>query len=394
MRFPPLSWLAGDRRRQLIAGGGALVIVIAIVALVAAGAFSGGGGASEVSASPTPTVPRGPDGSPLPPSEPTLLDGVLVYPDELAEMQTRRPLAVMFDNLLDARPQVGIEQAEIVYEATAEGGVTRLMACYWRNKPGKVVPVRSARVYYLDWARELDALYVHWGAAKSIGLADVPSAVARLGLDTFDGFYMAEPYFSRHPDRVGPHDGIADTDELWALAAERDLKGPPDMNPWLFKDDEPDRARRRDVVAAPTVDVGFGGVLVGDYAVRWTYEAERNGYLRSYGSVPDVDGGNGEQLLAKNVAVAFTHVSIAPGEPEDDENEGGQRLVFDTVGGGPSVVFQDGIALAGTWAKPDPTGRIRFYDESGHEIAFNRGQTWVEVVATTDPVVYGPQPAE
>jgi hypothetical protein len=397
MRFPPLSWLAGDRRRQLIAGGGALVTVIAIaVALVAAGVFSGdGGGASEVAASPTPEVPRGPDGSPLPPTEPTLLDGVLVYPDELAEMQTRRPMAVMFDNLLEARPQVGIEKAEIVYEAVAEGGVTRLLACYWRNKPGKLVPVRSARVYYLDWAKELDALYVHWGAATTIGLADVPAAVARLGVDTFDGFYLEEPYFSREPRREGPHDGIADTDSLWALAAERGLTGPPDTNPWLFKDDEPGRAGAG-LIAAPAVDVGFGGVLEGgDYIVRWTYDAERNGYLRNQGGAAFIDGGSREQSLAKNVAVAFTVISIAPGEVgEDEEIEGDERLVYDTVGSGEAVVFQDGVALRGTWSKPDPTARIRFYNEAGQEIAFNRGQTWVEVVSTTDPVVYGPPPPQ
>src|SRR3972149_1037898 len=77
--------------------------------------------------------------------------------------------------------------------------------------PARVVPVRSARVYYLDWAAELDAVYVHWGWAKSSGAADVPSAIARLELRHLDGFFLSEPSFFRAPDRAGPHDGIADT---------------------------------------------------------------------------------------------------------------------------------------------------------------------------------------
>src|SRR3989304_3238868 len=94
-----------------------------------------------------------------PATGPTLICGVLVSPAELPEIQSRLPLAIMIDNLATARPQVGLVKADLVFEAVAEGGITRFLAVFWRNKPGRIMPVRSARVYYMDWAAELDALY-------------------------------------------------------------------------------------------------------------------------------------------------------------------------------------------------------------------------------------------
>jgi len=384
MRLPPLpTWLAGDRRRQAAAGGAAAAILIGLVlaVLAMAGAFSGGSpkAALDAAPSPTPTPTVAPSPTP-PPTEPTLLDGVLVYPEQLPEIQARLPLAIMFDNFVQARPQVGLEKADLVFEVVAEGGITRFLGVFWRGEPGQVVPVRSARVYYLDWAAELDAVYVHWGQAKSRGAADVPSAIERLGLRHLDAFFFARPYFFRAPDRVGPHNGIADTDALWELAAERGWTGPPQIEAWQFKDDQPRRAQAEGAAVAPGIDLGFGGRLGTDYAVRWEYDAKSNAYLRSQGGAPHKDGGSGNQLAAKNVAVMVTTFRSA--------RDGTSHLLYDTVGGGEAVVFQDGVAVPGTWSRPDIASRTRFYDADGNEIAFNRGQTWVEVLAVGDPLGY------
>src|SRR3990170_4203844 len=342
------SWLAGDRRRQAAAAGVAALLPLAVPggALTAAGAFSGGSPEAVLTVTSTPTPVPSPTPSPTPPpTEPTLLDGVLVYPEQLTEIQGRLPLAVMFDNFVQARPQVGLEKADLMFEVVAEGGITRFLGVFWRGEPGQVVPVRSARVYYLDWAAELDAVYVHWGQAKSRGAADVPSAIERLGLRHLDAFFFARPYFFRAPDRVGPHNGIADTDALWELAAERGWTGPPQIEAWQFKDDQPRRAQAEGAAVAPGIDLGFGGRLGTDYAVRWEYDAKSNAYLRSQGGAPHKDGGSGNQLAAKNVAVMVTTFRSA--------RDGTSHLLYDTVGGGEAVVFQDGVAVPGTWSKPD-----------------------------------------
>lgn len=286
----------------------------------------------------------------------------------------------MIDNLVSARPQVGLDKADLVFEAVAEGGITRFLAVYWRNEPGRVLPVRSARVYYLDWAAGLDAIYVHWGTARSSGPADVPSAISRLGLRRFDGFSTGRPYFDRDPDRPAPHDGIADTDALWELAAASGWSGPPAIETWQFKEDEPQRAQQEGATPAPAIDLGFGGLFVSDYAVRWQYDPDTNGYLRSQGGVPHTDGGSGDQIQARNVAVMVTSVRSA--------GDGTSHLLYDSTGSGEAVVFQDGVAIAGTWSKPDAHSRTRFFDPHGNEIAFNRGQTWIEVLSFRDPLTY------
>ncbi|MEE8346029.1 MAG: DUF3048 domain-containing protein [Dehalococcoidia bacterium] len=380
-----LPWLAGNRRRQVTAAAVAAFVAVAVIGgvLAAAGVFSGGSSDQEDRAANTPTPLSSPTPVPTPvvlATEPTLIDGVLVSPDELAEIQERLPLAVMIDNLVTARPQVGLEKADLVFEAVAEGGITRFLAVYWRNKPGLILPVRSARVYYMDWAAGLDASYVHWGAARSSGPADVPTAFSRLGLRDIDAFALGTPYFTRDPSRRSPHNGIADTDALWELAAGRDWTGPPAIESWQFKEDEPQRPKLAGAAAAPTVDLGFGGPFKSSYAVNWEYDPDTNGYLRSQGGEPHEDRDSGNQIQARNVAVLVTSLRLA--------GDGTSHLLYETTGSGDAVVFQDGVAVPGTWSKPDAHSRIRFFDAAGNEIAFNRGQTWIEVLSPSDPLTF------
>ena len=127
LRLP--SFLANNRRRQAIAAGLALLLSFAVLggALLATGALSG---SSQPAPTPSPSVARTPTAIPTaPPTEPTLIDGVLVYPEQLKKLEKRLPLAVMLDNLaMGARPQVNLDKAELVFEAVAEGGITRFLA--------------------------------------------------------------------------------------------------------------------------------------------------------------------------------------------------------------------------------------------------------------------------
>jgi len=373
------SFLARYRRRRVIVAGLALLLGLAAVGAVVLTT----GGSSDSSqavlggaSTPAPTATAALTPTP-PPTEPTLIDGVRVYPEQLQELEARLPLAVMVDNLATgARPQVNLDKADLVFEAVAEGGITRFLAVYWRNDPGVIESVRSARVYYLDWAAELDAIFVHWGFARSAAAADVPSAISRLGLRHLDGFFYGQPLFERDPGRSNPHDGIANSDALWDQAAQNGWSGPPAIDPWTFKEDDPARA----AVTADTVDLGFGGPFFSEYAVRWTYNPRTNSYLRTMGGAPHKDGASGERIRAKNVAVMVTEVWSA--------GDGTAHLLYRTTGQGQAIVFQDGVAIEGSWEKPSAAERTRFYDAAGNEIAFNRGQTWIEVLALGDPLSY------
>ncbi|HEU4760519.1 MAG TPA: DUF3048 C-terminal domain-containing protein, partial [Dehalococcoidia bacterium] len=100
---------------------------------------------------------------------------------------------------------------------------------------------------------------------------------------------------------------------------------------------------------------------------------------RSMGGQPHMDAGSGARIAARNVVVQYT-----PFTPAGD----GVHNLYATVGEGQAVVFQDGVAVDATWRKPDVHSRTRYYDAAGNEIAFNRGQTWVEEVPVGYPVQY------
>jgi len=297
---------------------------------------------------------------------------------EFARIQQRPPLAVMIENHTDARPQSGLNRADLVYEAVAEGGITRFMAVYWRNDAERIQFVRSARIYYIHWAAELGAVYVHWGQVEDPGPVDVWPVLSRLNIRVLNGLFLGEQVGYRDPERLAPHNVYTDTGLLWSTAQAFGYTGPPSLQPWLFKDDEVARSANPAFRAGPAIDVTFGDAS-SPYAVRWEYDAGSNGYLRSMGGVPHTDGVSGERLTARNVAVQFAVLRPSGVKAYN---------IIDTVGTGPAVVFQDGVAIAGTWRKDSEAARTRFYDAAGNEIAFNRGRTWIEVVPSESAVGY------
>ncbi len=374
--------VAADRR---LLAGGAGVLAAAVVALILAVAvICGGGEAAGPPPTPSPTPTPRPTATPTPtpvPSEATLLDGVLVYPEDIQRLSQRLPLAIVIENHVASRPHFGLDRAELVYEAIAEGGITRFLAVYWRNDVDRIEPLRSARAYFIDWAAELDALFVHHGFAESsLAAADVQTQLTRTGVRDLDGFFLGSAVGERDPDRPAPHNVMSSTGLLWSTAAERGFTGPPaNLQPWPFKDDAPQRAADPANRAAPAVDISFGGGFSSAYAVRWEYDPGSNGYLRAMGGQPHTEAASGQRIAARNVIVQYT-----PFTPSGD----GVHNLYATVGEGQAVVFQDGVAVDATWRKPDTHSRTRYYDAAGNELAFNRGQTWVEIVPVGYPVQY------
>ena len=357
------------------------VIVVASVAVAALVLSTGGGSSSppESTASASPSASPSPSPSPTPvPVGASPVDGTLIELGELARLQQRLPLAVMIENDPNARPQSGLNKADLVYEAIAEGGVTRFMAVFWRNEAERIEFLRSARVYYIEWASELGAVYVHWGQAEEPGPGDVWPVFARLGTRTLNGFFSGEEVGYRNPDRYAPHNVYTNSGLLWSTAQARGFVGPPTLVPWVFKDDNAERANDPIFRSARVIDVPFGGAG-SPYAVTWYYDPATNSYQRSMAGTPHTDGTTGEILTARNVAVQY--VTFRP--------SGVKSLnIVETIGSGRAVIFQDGIAIEGSWRKDGDNLRTRFYDAAGNEISFNRGRTWLEVVPSEWAVGY------
>jgi hypothetical protein len=337
-----------------------------------------------------------------PKTETNPLNGVKLSKEELNFFSKRLPLGVMIENHPDARPQSGLSSADIVYEAVAEGGITRFLAIFWDTAADvTVAPVRSARTYFLDWISEYDGLYAHVGGANcnlttgsgcaNGAPADALGQIERYGIKSLNQYFVGFPTYWRDYERVGrtvatEHTMVSTTEKLWSAAAERGWTGVTEkgswletFRPWQFKD-EPPREERPE---SQNIQFGFWeNAFADEFRVRWEYHPESNSYRRFLAGNPHLDLNNQEQIQAKNVVILFmTERSANDGYP------GNPHLVYGTIGSGDALIFQDGKEIKGSWTKNSRTERTIFSDENGKEISLTRGQTWIEVLPIGNEVV-------
>ena len=294
------------------------------------------------------------------------LDGVLVDPEE-ADFW---PVAVMIDNMTTARPHSGLDKAGVVYEALVEGGCTRFMAVYETSqRADEIGPVRSARPYYLDWVKGLDALYVHCGGSN-----EALGAIGTGGIRDIDQITGASRFFWRDKSRYAPHNLFTSSKLLDHAVLDSGLSDKKaSYQSWKFKDDKVSEERPSD---EKFIKIDFSSV---SWLVEYSYDRKNNQYLRSMGGTAHKDKITGKQYTAKNVVVQYVSSSV---------QDAVGRLAMDTIGEGKALVFRDGEVIEGTWKKGSREARIKFYNTDGREVEFNRGQTWVEIVLPERPVEY------
>lgn len=311
--------------------------------------------------------------------------------------EQRGPLAVMIENHTEARPQSGLSSADIVYEAVAEGGITRFMAIFYCNLADvQVGPVRSARTYYLDWLSEYDALYAHVGGANTPGPADALGQIIKYDVKDLNQFSIGFPVFWRDYQRVGhpvvtEHTMYSTTQKLWDVGAKRgwsavDSKGVRwDKNfiPWQFKDPSTGSASSPQASSGQVtkIEVNFWDSQP-NYKVEWNYDPETNTYKRKNGE-PHLDLNNNTQLTAKVIIVQFQKESNA-----NDGYPGNVHLLYKTTGSGQALIFQEGNVLEGKWIKATRVGRTKFVDSKNKEIELNRGEIWIQTVPEGSKVTY------
>jgi hypothetical protein len=308
--------------------------------------------------------------------------------------EKRRPLAVMIENHEEARPQSGLTSADIVYEAVAEGGITRFMALFYCNLADvQVGPVRSARTYFLDWLGEYDALYAHVGGANTPGPADALGQIIKYGVKDLNQFGIGFPTFWRDYQRLGhpvatEHTMYSSTQKLWEIGAKRGWEagdedgkgvdwtpGSKDFAMWKFKDEKPGGT-------VGTIQVPFWQNQ-GAYNVEWNYNSANNSYKRKNGGVEHTDLNNKKTIEVKNVVIQFERESSA-----NDGYPGNVHLLYGTTGQGRALFFRDGQVIEGKWTKPSRVARTKYIDSAGKEIEFNKGQIWIQTVPEGSKVTY------
>jgi len=295
------------------------------------------------------------------------INGILYTKTESENWKTKLPLAVVIENHTDTRPQSGLNKADVIYEALAEGGITRFLVIFL-SEDSRIGPVRSNRPYFLDWVSEYGAGYSHVG-----GSPQAQQLVKSYKIKDLDQFFIGFPTYERVSNRNAPHNVYTTTTRLRSIASSRGYKGPVKISSWLFTDLEAVESERGKKFI---LDLGFLGTF--GYDVRWVYDRKPNSYKRFIGGAKHTDAEDGKQITAKTVVVQYASVS--------PDSSGHGRVKIQTIGGGKVQVFKNGVVVSGTWRKKSRTDRTRFLDSSGKEISLNRGKIWIEVVPSGSQV--------
>lgn len=325
------------------------------------------------------------------------INGGMFTKGEKQLWEKRRPLTVMIENHADSRPQSGLGGADVVYEAVAEGGITRFLAVFYCGAVAEEVtigPIRSARTYFMDFASEYGdyPLYAHVGGANKPGKTNALGQIGDYGWlskgNDMNQFSLGFPVFWRDYERIGhpvatEHTMYSTTEKLWEVADKRGLNAKDeegnawneDFVSWKFKDD----AKVDDRGDADLISFEFWSSSP-DYAVKWQYDKENNYYSRQNDGQAFIDNNDDQQVKAKTIIVQFMKETGPINELK--------HMLYGTIGTGKALIFQDGEATTGTWEKEDRQSRTIFEDNQGKEISLVRGPVWVEILPIGNEVNY------
>jgi Protein of unknown function (DUF3048) N-terminal domain/Protein of unknown function (DUF3048) C-terminal domain len=292
------------------------------------------------------------------------LTGVRLSEDEYLTLKARRPISVMLDNISLAQPISGVDRADVIIEALAEGGIPRLLAVYHSMDADYIEPVRSARTSFLYWALEYDAMYAHVGSAERAGPANAGAQIIEWNVSDLDyegGTAPARTAFSRNPNREAPHNVFTSTERLRAEGVARGYERELEFSPWQFSDQVS--------LGAPTTTLGvdFGA----SYAPRWDWDPAVNTFVRTQYGALQRDGYSGGPITASNVVVVYANAQVV---------DSSGHVLYDLLGEGRAQLFINGQAFEAIWRKEDIGGRTRVYSPDGQEAVFAPGKTWIEVV--------------
>lgn len=292
---------------------------------------------------------------------PSALTGLLVDPS----FNSRPVTGVMIENSIAARPQSGLSEAGVVFEAIAEGGITRFLALFQDTAP-EVGPVRSARPYYVQWAMGFDAGYAHVG-----GSPEALQDIRNWGTKDLDQFFNAAA-FRREASREAPHNVYTNLPTLWALASSKGYTGSV-FTGFVRKKDAPAK-----LPTAKAIDLAISGPA---YNVHYDYDPKTNSYPRVMAGAPHIDANNNAQIRPKVVVALVMPYGLA----SDNHHS-----VYGTIGSGPALVFQDGTVTRGQWTKADNASNLSLTDAAGAALKLNAGQTWFTALASESQAAYAP----
>jgi hypothetical protein len=283
-----------------------------------------------------------------------------------------RPYAVMIDNEgTKSLPQGGLNKAQVIYEIIVEGGETRLMPVYWGTLPELIGPVRSSRHYFLDYAMEHDAVYIHFGWSP-MAMNDI----SKLKINNINGVgYGGEIFWDLTDDKYNWQDSYTSEEKIKGFMSKVKYRTGTEKKP-IFVYNKSD-VEFSDGQKAEKINLRYSHT----YTAGFTYDVDTKTYKRFRKGQPHMERSTGKQLEAKNILIQYVKNNTIKGD-----TEGRQEL--HTVGSGEGWLISVGKAIKIKWSKDARMSPTMYKNESGKVIKLNPGQTWVQIVPMFGEVTF------
>lgn len=273
-----------------------------------------------------------------------------------------RPIAVMIDNHKGAMPQAGLNDAYLVYEMIVEGGESRLMALFKGVNLEKIGPVRSSRHYFLDYALENDAIYVHFGWSPQ-----AQSDITKLGVNNINGINESSTSFWRTKDKYAPHNVATSTEKILEIANRKGYSTTSSKKSVLHY--VANEVELPNAVEANKVTIPYSDSNV----VTYEYDSTTKRYTRYSRDTRQVDWTTKETVTTKNIIIVACRNTLL----KDSENKGRQNL--DNVKTLKGYYITNGQAIEITAEKSTRAGQTVYKDNQGNEIDVNDGNTFIQI---------------
>ena len=281
-----------------------------------------------------------------------------------------RPFAVMIDNHSDAWPQAGLKNAYMVYEIIAEGGETRLMALFKGVNVEKIGPVRSARHYFIDYAMENDAIYVHFGQSPQ-----AESDIKKFSINDINGIAEDGTTFWRTKDKAAPHNALTSTEKLLKSAKSKKYKTTSNEDSVLnYVKKEVNLENGEDAIS---VTIPHSNLQT----VKYVYNEESKVYERYARKKAQKDLETGEIVTTKNIIITFCDNYTL----SDTENKGRQGLK--NIGTFDGYYITNGKAIKIKCIKNSRNEKTIYQDLEGNKIEINDGNTFVNICPINSNVI-------
>jgi len=265
------------------------------------------------------------------------------------------PFMAIIENSIDARPQSGLSEADIVYETMAEGGIPRFIALFQKNSPNKIGPIRSARPYFLNISKEYSLPFAHCGYSD-----EAKTIIEDEKLMSLNEFINGK-YYWRDAVRKAPHNLYTSAGSLRKLIAEKDYIKSSNVKLTFNKD----FWKSDNLNAANSVSLKLNRY----YKTEYTFKEEK--YYKSMDGKDSIDKENNAPITAANIVIQITDIKL---------QKDNQHLDISLVGEGNGYVISNGKFTKMKWSKKDMFSQTTIRDENGLNISLAPGNTWWHII--------------